>query len=218
MTQDLRDSYNRISPDYLRKKAVPWIDFVRYLKSVGWNNHGSVLDIGGGNGRNLNPIPANYHIVLDLSLELLRGYCGPQDGDRVAGVLPQLPFRKYSSTYSVCLAVIHHFRDRKDAVKALREIKRVTEGNSIISVWRRWRKGHREQIFQKLKQKQEFQELIDHERPWKSSSGEIVATRFYHYYTFKELHNELKLSGYQIISVQYLGGIHDDANIFVEVV
>lgn len=217
MVHDLRDSYDQISTDYLQKKAFPWIDFKTFYQTINWTKVRTVIDIGGGNGRNLISLKADYHILMDLSIELLQGYCGPDQGDRVAGALPQLPFRSNSASHSLCLAVIHHFREREEAIRALTDIHRITQQRSILSVWRRWRKGYREKIFNTMKKGQPTGPLINHNRPWKNSKGGIMTTRFYHYYTFKELYWELKHAGFHILTYNFLGGRHGDANIFVEI-
>jgi len=219
MSKELREAYNQIAESYLSKKQPPWQDFLRFLGMLEWEQQSTVIDIGAGNGRNLLGISADLHIAFDLSPELLRGYVGPAGGQRIAGALPKLPFRDQSSDRIICIAVIHHIRERQEIIKSLMDIRRTGTQTCkyIFSVWRRWRRGLREKLVQAIKEGKDTDQLINHDRPWYNSQREIQATRFYHYYTYQELYQQLTEVELYPKTVKYLGGRHDDGNIFVEV-
>ena len=217
MSKELREAYNTIASDYLSKKQPPWSDFLRFLEIINFGKQHTVIDVGAGNGRNLLGIVADLHIALDLSFDLLLGYVGPVDGQKVAGSLPHLPFRRYSTSSIISIAVIHHLSEI-EVVPSLIEIKRIgtDEVTLILSVWRRWRSGYKEKLFNALKHGKSLDNLVNHDRPWYNSDREVQTTRFYHYYTFRELYHQVSDAGFCIDSSKYLGGKQDDANIFVK--
>lgn len=69
-----------------------------------------------------------------------------------------------------------------------------------------------------MKKKQNLNPLINHNRPWFDSNKRIIAYRFYHYYTFKELYEFVKNSNYQFQKIKYIGGKYNDSNIFAQLI
>ena len=156
-------------------------------------------------------------IALDLSPELLR-LCLVDDSQRVNAALPHLPLRKNSSNEIICIAVIHHIRSVRERIFSLQDLIRVYAGPGeiIITVWRKWRESLKQQIFQRIRENKEYDDLVNHERPWKTVTGKILVTRFYHYYTKKELIREIKLAGFtNQYSITTLDGKAEHENFLV---
>ncbi|MHA2501729.1 MAG: hypothetical protein ACXAE3_02475 [Candidatus Kariarchaeaceae archaeon] len=215
MSKKLRDSYAKISHDYHAKKSRVWSDFVTFRSSLGWQGQDTILGLGEGNGRNLVDIQATLVVNLDLSIDLLHNFVGPDTAQKIAGALPKTPFRKDSAQGILSLAVIHHFENSSDVIASLNEMKRISNrANIILSVWRRWRRKHREKLFAAIRSGVDTDPLINHLRPWYTSEGELLGRRFYHYYTYRELHDQAKAAGLRIQTHKYLGGKFNDANIF----
>ncbi len=216
MSDNLREAYKNISSDYLLKKSKPWNDFVEYTGRAGVDSSEITIDIGAGNGRNLNSTDSNLPIAFDLSYELLQGYIGPEHGIRIVGALPKLPFRNNISDNIIMIAVLHHLETDDLRKKSMVEVKRVlSSGKIILSVWRKWRKGVREGIFERIRDKKNTHDLYNVQRPWKSSTGKLIATRFYHYFTMKDLRDVMNFAELMITDHLIAGGRHRDANIFV---
>ncbi|MCY3413799.1 MAG: methyltransferase domain-containing protein [Candidatus Heimdallarchaeota archaeon] len=217
MSKLLRDAYSDISDDYLRKKSKIWEVFLKFYHDYPLINNGIVLDVGAANGRNLLAVDCKFSIALDLSIDLLRGFIGPPETARIGGVLPNLPFRNKSIDGILSIAVIHHLINHQLRSEAISDMNRVcSTGEMIISVWRLWRRGVREKIYEKIREGKSIDALIDEQRPWKSGSGEVLATRFYHYFTFKELSELMQKEGLIIKNYAFTGGKYNDANIFVK--
>ncbi|MDH5401091.1 MAG: class I SAM-dependent methyltransferase [Candidatus Heimdallarchaeota archaeon] len=217
MSRELRTAYKDISSSYLKRKIVPWKDLVLFLDSLNLKEFSVILDVGSGNGRNIGVIQGTIRIAFDLSYELLLGYCGPDDGQKVAGAGPNFPFRRNSIDIILAIAVIHHGRTDQIRLQFIKQMNSLLKENSevIISVWRKWRPEMRFKILEKIKNKQNYQDLVDHNRPWKDEKSRTISTRFYHYYTFKELYFQLLESNFIIEKYQFLGGKSRKDNIFV---
>jgi len=215
MSDKLRSSYDIIADDYLAKKQNIWKDFTEFMTGIPDRDWYTILDVGAGNGRNLNGLDAGLYLAVDLSFQLLLGYVGPPQGQKIAAALPHIPLRKGAADLVISIAVIHHLTTEHQVVQALEEMRRVNLGEYIFSVWRRWRRNYREKLFTAIREGRTIDPLINHHRPWYTSDRQVVTTRFYHYYTFKELKQQLNQAGLTIKKVEYLGGRHDDANIFV---
>ncbi len=219
MSDKLRNAYAKISEDYNRKKVNAWKDFVNYFKSRfnnNWANKFRIIDIGGGNGRNLQIIQTENRILFDLSIDLL--YTADNNYERVAGALPKLPFRRKAADGVLAIAVIHHLDSEQKRSEAINQIIRVATDDIIISVWRKWRTGVREQIIEAIKNNQDTWDLFNVHLPWHSSDGKIITTRFYHYYTTKELREQiLSTNKADIENITIAGGKYNDGNIFMHI-
>lgn len=158
-------------------------------------------------------------VLVDLSPDLLRNpVCDIDITERVAGALPSLPFRKGAGDDVISIAVLHHLPDSNTRIQALKELKRIATGEIVFTVWRRWRRGHKEAILGRIKKGEPYDDLVDHHRPWKDSKGDVIAYRFYHYYTFKELLEETRDAGLVITKWKRMGGRKSDANFLVWVI
>ncbi len=218
MIKELIDNYQQIAEDYLLKKRLPWVDFEKYLTQIKWHPNGILIDVGTGNGRNLNLISkASLLVGIDISYKLLQGFIGPVQTQRIRGSLPNLPIRTNCTDNILVIAVIHHLNSENLRLKAMLNIYNISLINSriIFSVWRKWRNELRNELIAAIRKKERIQPLIDVNRPWHDSNGNILGTRFYHYFTRKELIYLLNKSNFKIINLEILGGRNNDANFFV---
>jgi SAM-dependent methyltransferase len=217
MARELKDSYGVLSQDYLRKKSKGWIDFIKFFEEIKWKNRDIVIDVGAGNARNLEIVSANHKIAFDLSYELLDGINGEGDIQRVAGSLPTLPFRKKVTDSVLMIAVLHHLSNhhlRQETMKSVSQIL-TRDGEIIFSVWRKWRSGVKEKIFEAIRNKQDPVDLYNVQLPWHDSHGKVIATRFYHYFIYQELILLMGKSNLLITRRNIMGGRRGDANFFL---
>ncbi|MHA2090889.1 MAG: class I SAM-dependent methyltransferase [Candidatus Kariarchaeaceae archaeon] len=217
MTRGLRDTYQQIARDYLSKKTRPWEACSQFLSQINWNPRGTVVDIGTGNGRNLSSSTASLHIGIDLSVNLLYGFIGPSQTQRIAGVIPQLPLRRNVADSALAIAVLHHLPTRAERINALRSIQMICQSNAsvVLSVWRKWRTGKKEVIFERIKKNVPIDDLVDEMRPWRDSEGNVLGYRYYHHFTRKELLESIAQTNLILLNCIITGGKHEDANFFV---
>ena len=217
MAHELKDSYGVLSQDYLRKKSKPWIDFVKFIDEIKWKRKEIVIDIGAGNARNLEMVDANHKIAFDLSYELLEGIEDQNITEKVAGSLPTLPFRRGVTDSILMIAVLHHLYTHNLRLETMKSVSETLspDGEIIFSVWRKWRSGVKKHIIEAIKANHDPTDLFNVQLPWHDSDGNVIATRYYHYFTFKELIEIMEYSKIEIIQRRIMGGRRGDANFFL---
>jgi SAM-dependent methyltransferase len=94
---------------------------------------GKVLDAGCGSGLYTREVKAEQCIAFDYSLEHLNSLLPGSQARPVNGDLQKLPFKKRSFDSVLCLEVLEHLKDDRQALK---EIKRVLKagGELLLSV------------------------------------------------------------------------------------
>lgn len=95
-----------------------------------------LVDLGTGNGKNLN---LNKHIVsigCDTSLNLL-GICRKNRYECLAANVLELPFRERSVDACIFIAVLHHLATERRRLDALRNVVRMLKsgGQCLVYVW-----------------------------------------------------------------------------------
>ena len=99
-------------------------------------------EIGCGNGKNLAYLSdTNVRIRtigIDISEELLE-ICRGRGLEVMLGSILDIPLDEHALDHTLSVAVIHHFKERGDRIRALRELARVTRlgGRILITVWAR---------------------------------------------------------------------------------
>ncbi len=211
----LRDSYKKISAKYLIFKRRPWYALKPLISKLHafCPNASSVLDAGAGNGRNLAYFPnATVKTALD-PIEQLVKHSVSFDGNPVLGSSTNLPFRNQSFDVVLSIAVIHHFRSKSTAKLVLKELLNMlrNEGVLLITVWRRDRPGRIGNVIRGIIEGK----CVDEEYvPWKDSKGNIIAKRYYHYYTRKEFLRLLGSIPCEILEFGVFGGKAVKQNLF----
>ncbi len=181
------------------------------------SKHGILIGAGVGNGRNFTYVERTLVVSLDISENLLRNYLADLSHQRVIASVLNMPFRNNASEEVYSIAVIHHLETTKLRLEVLREFYRVNSchGETIVSVWRKWRSQLKEKIIERIRQSKDIQQLVDDRRPWKDSTGVILGIRFYHYYTWKELYHQILSANFIIIERKIMGGRYKDENFLV---
>jgi tRNA (uracil-5-)-methyltransferase TRM9 len=122
----------------------------------------------------------------DISDEFIK-ICLERHLQVIIGNILQLPFTDNYFEYSICIAVIHHLQERTDRIKAIRELLRVTQKQTLIYVWC---------FEQPIESKRQFK-TQDEMVPFQLKNGE-VHYRYYHLYIDGELENEVIEAGGKI--------------------
>lgn len=127
--------YDLFAEAFSETRQRPWKEVSDFLEGLPKKN--TVLDIGCGNGRHL--IEAKKcglnAVGIDISRNLLKIAKRTAGVPLVLGNALTLPFKENAFENSICIAVVHHFKAEKDRAACLKEIVRVTQKNSLASVW-----------------------------------------------------------------------------------
>ncbi len=216
----LKEAYDQISTSYRQKKTNLWKELLLHVPELTEQKPGILLDVGSGNGRNLQLLARSLVVAIDLSEPLLRDFVAdPNLNQRVCGALPKLPIRSHVASEVLSIAVIHHIRQKEIRYASFKEIRRIlsTNGLAVVTVWRKWRKELKNQLIELIRQNRPIDGLVNHMRPWKNQQGQSIAYRFYHYYTFKELYFETINADLKITKRIIMGGSANDANFLIYV-
>ena len=229
--EELIEAYSKISPKYSRLKTRPWKDFQQYLSFVRQKfqipTSGIMLDIGTGNCRNLLLFEDQEweHIASDITFELLNNSVSLSNNvvHLVNNDMKVLSLRKNSVDFAICIASLHHLRSNAEVVRVLSNIKEILQNEKllIISCWRRWKKGTRKKMIKDLlfylfkKFRDNSWRHGDISLPWLGDNKEIVAERYYHLFTRRELRKIVLRSGYKIVNLRKSGGVQGNDNFFL---
>lgn len=177
--------YDKIAESWynIRHRTI----FPKELSRLNKNWKGTLLNLGCAHGADFAPFsPEKFTFFgVDSSKELVklsRKYA--EKNKRIfhncVADMRCLPFRDSSFDHSICIASLHHLIRKKDRLKALREIHRVTRGDAFITVWDRDNPDLPDQ------------ETI--EKEW-NYHGHVLKRRYY-LYTKEGLEKELKTGGF----------------------
>jgi len=231
MDFELIEAYRKISPRYSNLKKKPWKDFQEHLESIrkrfSLPKTGILLDVGSGNARNLLLFESQnwQHIASDISFELLKSsitldnniiYLLNNDANSI-------PLKDNSVDLALCIATIHHFRDEEEVLHALRNISKILKKDNllIVSCWKKWKKGTRKQMIADLilylikKKKNRLWRHGDIYLPWYNDKKELIAERYYHLFSKRELMKIIDVTNYSIIDFLEFGGRGGDDNFFL---
>ena len=204
-------NYDEIAKQYseTRKKKL-WSGLEDLLSAV--KEGDKVLDVGCGSGKllmNLKNKRVEY-LGVDTCTKLLTH--AEEDypdyefrkGDILRlGQLPELNF-----DYVFAIAVFQHIPSEELRIDALKQLKNKVgeQGRIVISNWNMWSPKWTRPIFKKLFFKFVLLKLIGKNKmdlgdvifDWKNSQGEIVAQRYYHMFTLRELKRISKKAGLNV--------------------
>jgi ubiquinone/menaquinone biosynthesis C-methylase UbiE len=95
-----------------------------------------------------------------------------------------LPFLNNTFDHVICVAVIHHIKDKSDQIKAIKELVRVTKikGTILITVW----EAHGE-----YKKGDNYVDWYLQKKYNKEESKEVVFKRYYYMYDDNELYKDI---------------------------
>ena len=227
----LVEAYKIISKRYSQLKKKPWKDFLSYYTYLNDKfdlpNSGTLVDIGSGNGRNLLVFKeqAWHFIASDFSFELLTVLVPIEKGkiSVINNDMRYIPLRENIANFVLCIATIHHLYKEEDVVRTLNNIADLTrkDGFVIISCWRRWKKGSKARmIFDLLlypikKPINKNWRYGDIFLPWFNDQKQMIAKRYYHLFSKKELLRVVEKSKLKICNITSLGGKGKKDNYFL---
>lgn len=130
-----KETYNIISKDWQKKRQYYWsgvVDFLEFYKNIDFN----LLDVGCGTARHLElalklGFKKENLIGLDFSKEQLE--ITKEKGFKIKlSNMEDLDFKDESFDLIICIASYHHILEKKNQIKALKEIQRVLKKNGKL--------------------------------------------------------------------------------------
>ncbi len=207
-TKKSEDTWNAIAKSFDSTRRKPWnecIDFINDLPKTS-----TVADIGCGNGRHLIPCAKHCKKVIgvDISKELLKIVQRKINENNLTNVkliqsdAVNIPLKDNIVDAVLFIATMHNIPQRYRRIKSLTEIKRILkkEGTAIISVWSRWQDKFRQHFIKKCISNVNRTEFGDIDITWRHHGLNIA--RFYHLYSKRELQNDIKQAGLDIIKIE----------------
>ena len=209
----IKQEYDALSQEYLPKKKKAWKALKNLIHKLPTKSWYSILDLGGGNGRNLtffkesNPLK----LVLDLSFPLLKHR--PKNTMAIAASVTHLPLRTNSIDICISIAVLHHLQKPITRQRVISELTRALRTPSFIflTVWKRDRYGMYGRTV-KLLLKNQNPSLYLH--PWKNQNGKVIHRRHYYLFTRNELLDLVK-SPFKLVEFGSFGGPDNRSNYFI---
>jgi len=216
-----REDYNLIVSHFSRTRNRIWEELKFILKYITPDD--KVLDLGCGNGRFYRLIQqkTNDYVGIDSSEELIaeaeRQH--PEASFKVANAL-KLPFLDNFFDKVLSIAVLHHIPSKKFREKFFKEITRVIKpgGLLVLTVWNLQQNKKAKKLILKyglLKilglSKLDFRDIF---YPWKNQKGKILAQRYIHCFTKREIRELTEGAGLKVKELKEIGEA-PRANIFL---
>lgn len=216
--EKVKVDYSRIAPDFSRTRQKYWEEMRGFAKRLKPGDR--VLDLGCGNGR-------LYEVLKDLSISYLGVDNSPvliefakkrwNENEKrkfLVGEATDLKWyrgEKYNAVFMI--AVLHHIPSRELRAKVLANVAEILEkdGLLIMTNWNLFEGKYPvyilKNIFKKIGGKSSL-DFMDTLIPWKdAATGEVMALRYVHAFTLRELSHLVKEAGLEIIENFYsLGG------------
>jgi SAM-dependent methyltransferase len=225
------EEYRKIAPKYSEVKRKPWKDFHNYLIKIrelhSLPSQGILMDIGTGNGRNLDLFKdQEWHLLAsDLSLDLLNNLVDlpTQKLHILNNDMRRIPIRKNTVDMVLCIATAHHLEKKEETIDAMRNISVVlnSKGYIILSFWRRWKPDTRRRMILDIITFP-VKKILNNEwrhgdilLPWFNKDKQEIAKRYYHLFTKRELLEILRATKLKICDISVSGGKSGKDNFFV---
>jgi len=207
-TKKSEDTWNAIAKSFDSTRRKPWIECIDFINNL--SKESLVADIGCGNGRHLIPCAKQCKKVfgVDVSEELLKIVQKKITENNLSNVelmhseAVNIPIKDNLVDAVLYIATMHNIPQRYRRLKSLMEINRILkkDGEAIISVWSRWQDKFRQHFIKKCLTNVNRKEFGDIDVYWRQHGLDI--SRFYHLYSKRELQNDIKQAGLDLIKIE----------------
>jgi len=202
------NTWNAIAKSFDSTRFKPWKQCINFIDTL--SKEDTVADIGCGNGRHIFPCSNHCKKVvgIDISRELLYIAQKKLKKNKIRNTSlihsdsRNIPIKNHTLDAILYIASLHNIRGRLNRIQSLREIKRVLKrnGKALISVWSRWQDKYRKQFINKWIIHRRSSEFGDINIYWRQHGLDIP--RFYHLYSKREFHIDLRKAGLEIIEIR----------------
>lgn len=213
----VKADYSRIAPDFSRTRQKYWEEMRGFAKRLKPGDR--VLDLGCGNGR-------LYEVLQDLSVS----YLGVDNSPELIGFAKKRwnenekrkflvgeatdpkwwKGEKYNAVFMI--AALHHIPGKELRKKVFENVANLLEldGFFIMTNWNLFEGKYPGYIFKNIFKKiggKSSLDFMDALIPWKDAgTGEVMAERYIHAFTLRELDRLVKEAGMQIVENFYSFG------------
>ena len=172
----VHNTYQKIAEHFSNTRAYVWKSVKEFLKNVESNS--IILEVGCGNGKNLN----YRKDCINIGCDLCKNFCTITNRKGAESLVANnlyLPFTDNSIDYILSIAVIHHLSTYERRMKSIYELIRILHpgGKLLIQVWAMKQPDNSRRKFTKQNNLVEFQ----------TSDKKIKEYRFYHVFRENEL-------------------------------
>ena len=221
--EETKQNYNLIAGRFSSTRQFVWKDLEPLLDYTASGDN--VLDVGCGNGRFYDVLKLKNikYAGIDNSEELIKiaKTKFPDANFSVADIL-KIPFSDNYFDKVYCIAVLHHIPSDQLRIEALKELRRILKpgGVLILTVWNLWQtRTDWWQVYKNIILKLIGKTQLDPKDilvPWKNQVGQVLAQRYIHAFTKRELKNIAIKAGLKIkeIGVTYRPELKDN-NIYL---
>ncbi len=187
---NVNDIYEEIAThfDVTRVTKWNWVDdFLNNLKP-----YSLVLDLGCGNGRNMNH--ENIKFIGVDNCEKFVKICNDKGLDVINCNMTKVDLENEKVDAIICIAVFHHLSTLDNRLEALREMKRLVKpgGKILLSIW---------SINQPQKTRRQFKNYGNNIVLW-NSYGKIFE-RYYYIFKINEIKRLFKIIGLLLLTHEY---------------
>jgi ubiquinone/menaquinone biosynthesis C-methylase UbiE len=187
------DVYEAIASNFSITRSYEWSWIREFHESLRKNSN--ILDIGCGNGRNIEFYRHLNHIQgIDTSHEFVR-ICQEKGLSVIQGNMCNMPYGDETFDALTVIASFHHLDCVDHRITALSEMNRILKpgGKILMSVWSKE---------QPKKTRRVFEANGDTLVPWKSNDGKVFE-RYYYIFKKDELENLITNAGFKIDSWEW---------------
>lgn len=128
--------YSKIADHFDQTRFNQWSWITDFIENTTQKTKTNVLDIGCGNGRNMEGFKNADVYGIDNCEEFVK-ICTEKNKNVVQADMTNIPFKDDYFDYLISIASFHHLSTKERRIKALNEMKRVAKPGALmlISVW-----------------------------------------------------------------------------------
>ena len=211
-----RKDYSLIASRFSSTRRKPWKEMKFIFDQITPGSR--VLDLGCGNGRFYELLKEKEvsYLGVDQSKELIEEAKEKyKEASFIQADALNLPLEKESFDYVISIAVFHHMPTPFYRRKFLKEVSRVLKRNGLFvcTVWSF--SSQKEILFKNISLKIRGKLGIrDALIPFKDDKGEIITSRYYHFFTPLELKRVVSGAGFKVEKI-FEKGKGKKGNIFL---
>lgn len=191
--KNVNEVYEKIAEHFNVTRVNKWSWVEDFLSKLQPNS--LVLDLGCGNGRNMNHENINF-IGVDNCNKFVR-ICNEKGLYVINSNIIKIDLENEKADGIICIAVFHHLSTPENRIEALREMKRLVKpgGKILLSVW---------SLNQPQKTRRKFNNYGNNIVIWNSYG--VMFERYYYIFKINEIKNLFRLVGLSLVNHQYSCG------------
>lgn len=201
-TSSVQSTYTSIASHFDKTRNMIWLCVQNFINSIPKTNR--VLDAGCGNGKNIKYMLDNglmdiYAFDICISfVDMCRSkyFINEKQSNIIQSDIRSLPYLDNTFDNIISIAVIHHLTDKVDRKKAIDELIRIVKsgGSILITVCSKEEPFYIKKLIPNSNilidnpnKTLDINEFGDAMVPWKNAKGELLGSRYYHFFEKEEL-------------------------------